>query len=55
MHPQDYPTQDQPQEGYADLQRGNSNGSDHARRAQPTAFPSPDNYLGRPTGGADGP
>lgn len=58
----DYPTQDQPQEGYADLQRGNSNGSDHARSAaghagpqQYTDFPSPDNYIGRPTGGIDGP
>ena len=55
MHAQDYPTQDQPEEGYANLQRGNSNGSDHARHAVPTAFPSADTYLGRPTGGNEGP
>jgi len=58
----DYPTQDQPAEGYANLQRGNSNGSDHARSAGGhgpqqayTDFPSPENYLGRPTGSVDGP
>ncbi len=77
-HPvQDYPTQD---DGYADLQRGNSNGSDHRRperlsgsgsgsghghgygggqggqaQVYPDEFPSAESYLGRPTGGTDGP
>jgi hypothetical protein len=72
------PTQDQEYagEGYADLQRGNSDGSAHQhshtqqRVTSPTAalhspvqqvyhddmsFPESGNYLGRPTGGADGP
>lgn len=63
----DYPTQDGPDQGYADLQRGNSTGSAHLHgRTSPTAvspqqqayhddFPESGMYLGRPTGGADGP
>lgn len=77
---QDYPTQDRTSpvqdEGYADLQRGNSVGSGsghshHEHRSQdhqvyhehvsqdhqvyPSEFPNPNSYLGRPTGGMDGP
>jgi hypothetical protein len=71
----DQPTQEQAYEhdhaqaqGYADLQRGNSDGSVHQhshtqRVTSPTAnvyhddmtFPESGQYLGRPTGGADGP
>lgn len=62
----DYPTQDQhAHEGYADLQRGNSvgsgSGSGHGhghgcqQYVQPSDFPNPNTYLGRPTGGGDGP
>ncbi|ORY25654.1 hypothetical protein BCR39DRAFT_543659 [Naematelia encephala] len=61
-HLNDYPTQDESIiDGYADLQRGNSVGSGsghgHHTMAYPSenAFPDPSNYLGRPTGGADGP
>lgn len=57
----EHSTQEAPHnDGYADLQRGNSlgSGSGHGH-SQPypiqEAFPSPDNYLGRPTGGSDGP
>jgi hypothetical protein len=61
-HTTDYPTQDT-EHGYTNLQRGNSNGSDHAphtvqqqqQQVYPSDFPSADQYLGRPTGGADGP
>ncbi|WRT67899.1 uncharacterized protein IL334_004873 [Kwoniella shivajii] len=65
------PTQDQPiNDGYADLQRGNSIGSGsghghghvqalhHDQQVYPgeLSFPSADQYgLGRPTGGAEGP
>jgi hypothetical protein len=66
----DYPTQDEPiggAQGYADLQRGNSvgSGSGHGhghshslavgQAVYPGDFPNADNYLGRPTGGSDGP
>lgn len=54
----EYPTQDAPiGDGYADLQRGNSlgSGSGHGHAQRYDTFPSPENYLGRPTGGADGP
>ena len=63
----DYPTQDQPtqeySEGYADLHRGNS-GSSHGSHGnhyqedstvRPSDFPTPDQYIGRPTHGGDGP
>jgi len=54
----DQPTQDTA-EGYADLQRGNSIGSGsghtHGEQIQLENFPMPEQYLGRPTGGADGP
>lgn len=67
----DYPTQDGQEHaggaGYADLQRGNSTGSGghaHGHVHSPIAtaqtgynddFPESGQYLGRPTGGADGP
>jgi hypothetical protein len=82
-HAHEYPSQDQPaQDGYADLQRGNSIGSgsghghEYAQNAAPAhghdgsahghgmvphqqvypnGFPSPEDYIGRPTGGNDGP
>lgn len=57
----DYPTQDT-EAGYADLQRDNSDGSNHrpmsggyTDRVSPGDFPSADQYIGRPTGGSDGP
>ena len=59
--PQDeYPSPDDPiDDGYADLQRGNSLGSrsGHGHGIQPIGdrFPSPEDYLGRPTGSSDGP
>jgi hypothetical protein len=63
----DYPTQDEGNGGYTDLQRGHSIGSGsghghgHAGVSQsqhqvyPGEFPMTENYLGRPTGGSDGP
>jgi hypothetical protein len=59
-YPYDRPTQDTAA-GYAELQRGNSigSGSGHGHGAQypveQFTMPMPDQYLGRPTGGADGP
>ena len=55
-----YPNQDVPvHDGYADLQRGNSGSSHshHSAQIYPAhdTFPSSEHYLGRPTGGADGP
>ncbi|ORX37320.1 hypothetical protein BD324DRAFT_650920 [Kockovaella imperatae] len=59
----DYPTQD-PGEGYSDLHRGNSGsshgshhgsqGSGRQQAVRPSDFPTPGQYLGRPTEG-DGP
>ena len=65
----DYSTQDLPAEGYADLHRGNSgsshgsgthnlgygNGYPEDSRVQPSDFPTPGQYIGRPTQGGDGP
>lgn len=60
-HQYDQPTQDTGA-GYTDLQRGNSIGSGsghghgHHQASYPVEqFPMPDHYLGRPTGGAEGP
>jgi len=57
----DQPTQDTGA-GYTDLHRGNSIGSGSGHGHGPVQpqypveqFPMPDHYLGRPTGGADGP
>jgi hypothetical protein len=51
------PTQDT--SGYTDLQRGNSIGSGsghgHAYPVEQFQMPDSSHYLGRPTGGADGP
>ena len=60
-HPNDeYPSQDEPvDDGYADLQRGNSlgghSGQEHGIQTVQDRFPSPDDYIGRPTGSSDGP
>jgi hypothetical protein len=61
QHSYDQPTQDTGA-GYTDLQRGNSIGSGsghghghHAVQCPVEQFPMPDHYLGRPTGGAEGP
>jgi len=59
QHQYDQPTQDTGA-GYTDLQRGNSIGSGsghgHHQASYPVEqFPMPENYLGRPTGGAEGP
>jgi hypothetical protein len=59
QHAYDQPTQDTGA-GYTDLQRGNSIGSGsghgHHQASYPVEqFPMPDHYLGRPTGGAEGP
>lgn len=60
-HQYDQPTQDTGA-GYTDLQRGNSIGSgsghghgQHQASYPVEQFPMPDHYLGRPTGGAEGP
>jgi hypothetical protein len=66
-YPYDQPGYDQPTQdtgagaGYAELQRGNSigSGSGHGHGQQYAVeqftMPMPDQYLGRPTGGSDGP